>query len=153
MVRTGVMRAWGDRLKNFIEHRVGNRLSAFMAGGLAGDPGLGHRHDADRGGPRLGGRHRHGAGLAVLLGARMWVPPSAIGGLRLGLQFRALGFAHPAVRGLSRAFALGELRPHNTGRVLIGLGLMLLSLTLIKQASAPLSTATLFHQVLQAVGG
>ena len=22
MVRTGVMRAWGDRLRNFIEHRV-----------------------------------------------------------------------------------------------------------------------------------
>ena len=35
MVRTGVMRAWGDALKNFIEHRLGNRLSAFMAGGVA----------------------------------------------------------------------------------------------------------------------
>ena len=45
-----------------------------------------------------------------------------------------------------------ELRPHNLGRILIGLGLMLLSLTLIKQASAPLSTATLFHEVLGAVG-
>ena len=45
-----------------------------------------------------------------------------------------------------------ELRPHNLGRILIGLGLMLLSLTLIKQASAPLSEATLFHQVLAAVG-
>ena len=31
MVRTGVMRAWGDRLRNFIEHRVGNRVSAFTA--------------------------------------------------------------------------------------------------------------------------
>ena len=35
MVRTGVTRAYGDRLKNFIEHRVGNRVSAFMAGGVA----------------------------------------------------------------------------------------------------------------------
>jgi phosphate:Na+ symporter len=38
------------------------------------------------------------------------------------------------------------------GRILIGLGLMLLSLTLIRQASAPLGTATLFHDVLAAVG-
>jgi len=45
-----------------------------------------------------------------------------------------------------------ELRPHNLGRILIGLGLMLLSLSLIKQASAPLSTASLFHQLLTAVG-
>ena len=31
MVRTGVTRAYGDRLKNFIEHRVGNRVSAFTS--------------------------------------------------------------------------------------------------------------------------
>ena len=35
MVRTGVMRAWGDRLKHFIEHRLGSRFSAFLAGGIA----------------------------------------------------------------------------------------------------------------------
>ena len=35
MVRTGVMRAWGDRLKNFIQQRIGNRISAFLAGGVA----------------------------------------------------------------------------------------------------------------------
>ena len=35
MVCTGVMRAWGDRLRNFIEHRVGNRVSALLAGGVA----------------------------------------------------------------------------------------------------------------------
>jgi phosphate:Na+ symporter len=38
------------------------------------------------------------------------------------------------------------------GRILIGLGLMLLSLQLIKAASAPLGTATLFHELLAAVG-
>jgi phosphate:Na+ symporter len=35
MVRTGVMRAWGDRLKSFIEHRLDSRVSAFLAGGVA----------------------------------------------------------------------------------------------------------------------
>jgi Na+/phosphate symporter len=32
MVRTGVLRAWGDRLKHFIEVRLGNRYSAFFRG-------------------------------------------------------------------------------------------------------------------------
>ena len=32
MVRTGIMRAWGDRLKRFIETQLANRLSAFSAG-------------------------------------------------------------------------------------------------------------------------
>ena len=45
-----------------------------------------------------------------------------------------------------------ELNPHNAGRVLIGLGLMLLSLGLISQATTPLGEASLFHQVLAAVG-
>ena len=35
MVRTGVLRAWGDRLKHFIEVRLGNRGSAFLAGAMA----------------------------------------------------------------------------------------------------------------------
>ena len=35
MVRTGIMRAWGDRLRSFIEHRLGNRASAFLSGGVA----------------------------------------------------------------------------------------------------------------------
>ena len=34
MVRTGVMRAWGEKLRYFIEHRLGSRISAF-AGGVA----------------------------------------------------------------------------------------------------------------------
>ena len=35
MVRTGIMRAWGGRLKHFIETRLSNRFSAFLAGGAA----------------------------------------------------------------------------------------------------------------------
>jgi phosphate:Na+ symporter len=45
-----------------------------------------------------------------------------------------------------------ELKPHNAGRVLIGLSLMLLSLRLISQATTPLGEVSLFHQVLTAIG-
>ncbi len=38
------------------------------------------------------------------------------------------------------------------GRILIGLGLMLLSLKLIKEATVPLAQASLFHELLAAVG-
>ena len=38
--------------------------------------------------------------------------------------------------------ATEEFRPHNVGRILIGLGLMLLSLTLIREATKPLTDAS-----------
>ena len=152
MVRTGVMRAYGDRLRNFIEHRVGNRLSAFTAGGVAtAILGSGTAMTLIVAGLAAAGAIGTALGLAVLLGAdvgsaivsavfasgsswALWASPLLI-------------FAGYVVHSWSN-----ELRPHNMGRILIGLGLMLLSLTLIKQASAPLSTATLFHEVLAAVG-
>ena len=45
-----------------------------------------------------------------------------------------------------------EFRPHNVGRIMIGLGLMLMSLKLISVATAPLREASLFHAVLTAIG-
>ena len=30
MVRTGIMRGWGDRLKHFIQQRLSNNMSAFL---------------------------------------------------------------------------------------------------------------------------
>ncbi|WP_374332775.1 Na/Pi cotransporter family protein [Aestuariivirga sp.] len=152
MVRTGVMRAYGDRLKNFIEHRVGNRLSAFTAGGIAtAILGSGTAMTLIVAGLAAAGAIGTALGLAVLLGAdvgsaivsavfasgtswALWASPLLI-------------FAGYVIHSWSN-----ELRPHNLGRILIGLGLMLLSLSLIKQASAPLSTASLFHQLLAAVG-
>jgi phosphate:Na+ symporter len=35
MVRTGIMRAWGDRLQRFIEANLANRVSAFVSGAAA----------------------------------------------------------------------------------------------------------------------
>ena len=152
MVRTGVMRAWGDRLRNFIEHRVGNRFSAFIAGGVAtAILGSGTAMTLIVTGLASAGAINTALGLAVLLGADVGsaiVAALFASGSNLALWASPiLIFAGYVVHSWS-----SELRPHNMGRILIGLGLMLLSLTLIKQASAPLSTATLFHQVLEAVG-
>lgn len=152
MVRTGVMRAYGDRLKNFIEHRVGNRLSAFTAGGIAtAILGSGTAMTLIVAGLAAAGAINTALGLAVLLGADVGsaiVSAVFASGSNLALWASPiLIFAGYVIHSWS-----AELRPHNMGRVLIGLGLMLLSLTLIKQASAPLGTATLFHDVLAAVG-
>lgn len=152
MVRTGVMRAWGDRLKNFIEHRVGNRVSAAIAGGIAtAILGSGTAMTLIVAGLAASGAISTALGLAVLLGAD--VGSAVVSGLFASGSSVTLWvsplllFAGYVVHSWSQ-----ELRPHNFGRILIGLGLMLLSLTLIKQASAPLSSASLFHDVLAAVG-
>ena len=152
MVRTGVTRAYGDRLKNFIEHRVGNRVSAFMAGGVAtAILGSGTAMALIVVGLAAAGAINTALGLAVLLGADVGsaiVSSVFASGSNLALWASPLLiFAGYIVHSWS-----AELRPHNLGRALIGLGLMLLSLTLIKQASAPLSTASLFHELLAAVG-
>jgi phosphate:Na+ symporter len=152
MVRTGVMRAWGDRLKNFIEHRVGNRVSAALAGGVAtAILGSGTAMTLIVAGLAASGAISTALGLAVLLGADVGsaiVSAVFASGSSVTLWISPLLlFAGYVVHSWSQ-----ELRPHNLGRILIGLGLMLLSLTLIKQASAPLSTASLFHDVLAAVG-
>ena len=152
MVRTGIMRAWGDRLRNFIEHRLGNRLSAFLGGGVAtAILGSGTAMTLIVAGLASAGAIGTGLGLAVLLGAD--VGSAIVSALFASGSGFAL-WASPILlfMGYLVHSRSAELRPHNMGRILIGLGLMLLSLTLIKQASAPLSTATLFHQLLAAVG-
>ena len=152
MVRTGVMRAWGDALKNFIEHRLGNRLSAFMAGGVAtAILGSGTAMTLIVAGLAASGAISTALGLGVLLGADVG---SAIVSAVFASGSSFTLWASPLLLFVGYVIhaSSAEFRPHNVGRILIGLGLMLLSLTLIKQASAPLSTATLFHQLLAAVG-
>jgi len=152
MVRTGVMRAWGDALRNFIEHRLGNRLSAFTAGGVAtAILGSGTAMTLIVAGLAASGAISTALGLGVLLGADVGSAiVSAI--FASGSSFTLWVSPLLLFVGYVVHSSSAEFRPHNVGRILIGLGLMLMSLTLIKQASAPLSTATLFHEVLAAVG-
>ncbi len=152
MVRTGVMRAWGDRLRNFIEHHVGNRVSAFVAGAIAtGILGSGTAMTLIVAGLAASGAIGTALGLAVLLGAD--VGSAAVSAVFTSGSTVTL-WASPIL--LFVGFVVfswsDELRPHNAGRIVIGLGLMLLALKLIKEATMPLAQASLFHELLAAIG-
>ncbi len=152
MVRTGVMRAWGDRLKSFIEHRLGNRGSAFVAGGFATTIlGSGTAMALIVAGIAASGSIGTALGLAVLLGAD--VGSAIVTSIFASGSNFALWTSPILLFAGSVIFShTEEFRPRNVGRILIGLGLMLLSLQLIKAASAPLGTASLFHEVLATLG-
>lgn len=152
MIRTGVLRAWGDRLKKFIEHRLGNRPSAFLAGASAtAILGSGTATTLIVAGIAASGAIGTSLGLAVLLGADVGsalVSAVFASGSTFALWASPiLIFAGYVTFSVSR-----EFRPHNMGRIMIGLGLMLMALKLISVATAPLREASLFHEVLASIG-
>lgn len=152
MVRTGIMRAWGDRLRRFIEHRLGNRVSAFLAGGAAtAILGSGTAMSLIVASLAASGAIGTALGLAVLLGADVG---SAVvtAAFASGSSFALWASPLLLFAGYVVFTASEEFRPHNVGRILIGLGLVLLALKLIGGSTAPLVGATLFHSVLQAIG-
>lgn len=152
MVRTGVLRAWGDRLKRFIEMRLGNRLSAFLAGGFAtAILGSGTATTLIVAGIAATGAIGTRLGLGVLLGADLG--SAAVSAVFASGSTVAL-WASPIMvfAGYVLFSTTREPRPHNIGRIMIGLGLMLLALKLISQATVPLREASLFHELLAAVG-
>ena len=152
MVRTGVMRAWGDRLKRFIERRLSNRLSAFAAGAVAtGIIGSGTAMTLIVAGIAASGAISTQLGLAVLLGAD--VGSAIVSAVFASGSAFALWASPILIFAGYIVFSRGEeFRPRGIGRILIGVGLMLLSLRLISTATAPLREASLFHDVLAAVG-
>ncbi len=152
MVRTGVLRAWGDSLKHFIEVRLSNRPSAFLAGASAtAILGSGTATTLIVAGIAASGAIGTSLGLAVLLGADVGsaiVSAIFASGSSLALWASPiLIFAGYVTFGASR-----EFRPHNIGRIMIGVGLMLMALKLISSATMPLRDASLFHEVLTAIG-
>ena len=152
MVRTGVMRAWGEKLRYFIEHRLGSRISAF-AGGVAATlvVGSGTATTLIVTNIAVTGALSVTLGLAVLLGAD--VGSAALSSLVASGTSLALWTSPLFLFGGYVLFNWSrEFKPHNVGRILIGLGLMLLAMCFVSQATAPLNQATLFHDVLAAVG-
>jgi phosphate:Na+ symporter len=152
MVRTGIIRGWGDRLRSFIEQRLGGRSSAFAAGGLAtAILGSGTAMALIVAGLAGSGAIGTALGLAVLLGAD--VGSAIVSSIFASGSSFAL-WASPILLFVGYVvFSMSEeFRPHNVGRILIGLGLTLLSLKLIATATIPLKDASLFHEVLTAVG-
>lgn len=151
MVRTAVMRGWGERLQGFIEQRLSNRVTAFGSG-LAVTAVLGSATATALIVAGLAGSGTLGAttGLALLLGAD--VGSALISGLFASGSTVAASLAPLFLFAGYIAFSVStEFRPRNVGRLLIGLGLMLLALKGIVGATAPLREAALFHDVLTAV--
>jgi phosphate:Na+ symporter len=152
MVRTGIMRGWGDRLKHFIQQRLNNNFSAFLAGGMA-TAALGSATAMALIVAGLAGSGALGTamGLAVLLGAD--VGSAIVSAVFASSSSYAL-WVSPLLlfAGYVTFSASSEFRPHNFGRMLIGFGLMLMSLKLIVGATAPLREASLFHDALTAIG-
>ena len=152
MVRTGILRAWGERLRFFVEHRLRSRITGFAAGAAATTIlGSGTATSLIVSNIAASGALPVALGLAVLLGAdtgsaivtsvfasgmsqALWTSP-----ILLAIGFIVFNWS-------------AETKPHNLGRILVGLGLVFLALRLISGASQPLSTATLFHDVLAALG-
>jgi phosphate:Na+ symporter len=152
MVRTGIMRGWGDRLKQFIQHRLDNNISAFAAGGMA-TAALGSATAMALivSGIAASGAIGTSIGLAVLLGAD--VGSALVSALFASSSSYALWLSPLLLfAGYVIFSASSEFRPHNVGRILIGFGLMLLSLRLIVGATVPLREASLFHEALTAIG-
>src|SRR5262245_53315936 len=152
MVRTGIMRGWGERLKHFIQLRLGNSFSAFAAGGMA-TAALGSSTAMAL---IVAGLAATGAigttlGLAILLGAD--VGSAIVSAVFASSSSYALWLSPLLLfAGYITFSASNEFRPHNFGRILIGFGLMLLSLRLIVGATVPLREASLFHEALTAIG-
>ena len=152
MVRTGIMRAWGDRLQRFIEANLSNRLSAFVSGAAAT---LFLQSSTATAlivtGLAASGVINGATGLAVLLGADLG---SALVTGIISATGPAISLLSPVMlfSGYVTFSITSNFRPRNVGRIMMGLGLMLLALKLIVAASQPLREASLFHSVLQSIG-
>lgn len=146
MVRTGIMRAYGGRLRHALGRSIRNRLSACAVGlGIAGllqsstATALLAVSFASRGLIDIA------PGLAIMLGADI--------GSTLVVQVLSfdISWLSPALIliGVS-SFLIGRTAQwRHIGRVLIGLGLMLLALTLVIGVSQPLRDSEALQYVLR----
>lgn len=150
MVRTGAMRALGGKLRSALKRSTSNRFSAALTG--AGLTTLVQSSTAvvlliasfaSR------GMMPTGPALATVLGADV--------GTTIVAQILSfdLSFLSPLCLTLGLVVFLlsGRKATRNVGRVLIGLGLMLLALRLIVDASSPMRDSNLMRQMILALQG
>lgn len=136
IVRTGVLRVFGANLRQVLGRSVGNRFSAFIAG--IGVTGLLQSSTATAllASSFVGqGLIATGAALAVMLGADV--------GTALMVQVFALDLSWISplfiVIGVVVYLSNRNERAGQVGRVVLGLGIMILALQLIVHATAPLT--------------
>ncbi|KAA0971844.1 Na/Pi cotransporter family protein [Aureimonas fodinaquatilis] len=151
MVRTGIIRAFGERLNSFLEQRLDGRFKAF-SGGLVATAILGSSTAMALivAGLASSGALNALTGLTLLLGAD--VGSALVAGVFAAGSSLASELAPVLIASGYLVFSLSrEFRPRNLGRVILGLGLMFLALRMVIGATSPLRDATLFHQSLEAV--
>ncbi len=149
MVRTGVMRAYGADLRRVIGHGLRNRFSAFAAGlGVTAvlqsstATALMTASFAER------GLLATGAALAVMLGADVG---TALVAQALSLR---VDWISPVLIfiGVVGFLAGTTTRQRDLGRTSVGLGLMLLALHLIVEASSTLQASPTLDMILTGLG-
>ncbi|WP_448206153.1 Na/Pi cotransporter family protein [Azospirillum sp. sgz302134] len=151
LVRTGVFRCGGAALRRWVGQGTRNRVAAFAAGMAATIALQSSTATALMTAAMVGqGYIASAMALAVMLGADVgtslvarllaadvhWLSPSL---LLLGGALHALGGEHRNRRAL--------------GRILVGVGLMLLALRLLGTATAPVRESGLVQAMLAALGG
>ncbi|HKR46829.1 MAG TPA: Na/Pi cotransporter family protein [Paraburkholderia sp.] len=150
MVESGLMRAFGASLRRFMARSLGNRFNAFCAG-LAITGALQSSTATGMIASSFAARGLMGAvtGLAVMLGANV--------GSTLIVQAFSLDLSWISPACLLIGMALFERgkgsRNRDIGRASIGLGLMLLALTLLVSTVQPAETAPALRTVLGALSG
>jgi phosphate:Na+ symporter len=146
MVRTGVMRAYGSDLRHFLGRSTRNRFSA-CAMGLAVASVLQSSTATALLAVSFAGRGlvAIGAGLAIMLGADV--------GSTLVVQVLSfdISWLSPVLLlvGVVSFLAGPSAQWRHVGRMLVGLGLMLLALNLVVGASQPLRDSTTLQYVLR----
>ena len=150
MVRTGVARAFGARLRALLARTANNRLLAFASG--LGITVLLQSSTATALIVTSFTRRammQTATALAVMLGAD----------LGTGIATQIFSISRPAIGPLLvlvgvATFLSGEVtRRRDIGRILIGLGLTLLALRLILEASGPLRDGVVVRDMMTALGG
>jgi phosphate:Na+ symporter len=152
MVRTGVLRAYGSQLLQFVGDWTDNRFRAVSAGSFIGVLLQSSTATALLVSPFVGrGAIIAGGALAVMLGADLG---SAVAALIFSSGISSLwpilafgGYAlHASVINRSN-------RASNIGRVLIGLGLLFLGLRTVGLAASGMSSSPVISAVIEAASG
>lgn len=150
MVRTGILRAFGSQVRTWLGRSTRSRPQAFMVGlGVTGllqsstATALLLMSFASR------GMIATASGLATMLGADLG---STLVVQVLSLDISALSPALILI-GVVAFLAGGPRKVRQVARIIIGLGLMLLSLQLIVGASEPLRASETLATVMEALTG
>ncbi len=145
MVRTGILRAFSGPLRRFLGQATRSHLAAFATG--LGVTGLLQSSTATAlmtSGFAARGLVTTAAGLAIMLGADVG---STLVVQVLSFDISAL-YPLLLLAGVVGFLSTQATRPRQLGRISIGFGLLLLSLELIVEASAPLRDSPALAAVL-----